>query len=512
MRVSVPSSCLLSGPPGIGKTHAVREAYEICRQEDHTMLISLGLLVGSEENPSQISRLLQRFFEKAAISCEKEKNCVAILFIDECDALLSSELVADMLSSLLNRMSQGNESWKRMLVVGATNTVDSIPSYLRFETEIVVTPPTAEGRFQMLSKLIGTSDSLFALASETLQELSEECVGYVAADLVALVRRAVALARGSGRELIGEDLFRNAMADVGASALRESYLLSTPATSWDDIAGQLAAKKTLRQAIEWPMSKKEKIKSLGLQSPKGVLLYGPPGCAKTTIAKACAGAAGSAFLGFSPADIYSSSYVGEAEKAVRNAFQLARKARPCIVFFDEIDAIVGAEGNHNQHGMNRSNMSSAESRVLSTFLNEMDGVDGSSEDGVIVLAATNRPWTLDKALLRSGRFDHAIYVPPPSSPGRFSIFKMFCPASIADDDLEYLATDEVSGLMTGAEIVGACRASGVRALKRAIEVKDNTAQVTLKDLQESLLATRPLLSQPGYLDAYMEFERNRQRS
>jgi SpoVK/Ycf46/Vps4 family AAA+-type ATPase len=197
---------------------------------------------------------------------------------------------------------------------------------------------------------------------------------------------------------------------------------------------------------------------------------------------------------------------------VRGCFKLARSTSPCILFFDEIDAIVGAEGNDANHGMNRSTMSSAESRVLSTFLNEMDGVDGSSGDGVIVLAATNRPWTLDKALLRSGRFDHAIYVPPPDHDGRLSIFKMFCGAQIAGEDLERLASDEVSGSMTGAEIVGACRAAAVTALKRAIHTGDDTIQVTLEDLRESLSATQPLLSKPDYFKAFLEFESNRLRS
>lgn len=510
------------------------------------MLKSLGLLLGSGESPSQVSRLLSRCFEQAAEACTKEKSCVSILFIDECDALLSSDVVAGVLSMLLDQTVQRRDGWQRILVVAATNTIDSIPSYLRrpgrFDNEIHVAPPTSHDRFSILVSLIEDATSISAPELHSLLEIAEECVGYVAADLVALVRRTAALALDAGGESIGPDLFRKAMLDVGASALRESSMLIPPETRWNDIAGDpggslvrfdvmlscgsgkpsltiamMWQQKTLRQAIEWPLQKRDKFKSLGLQPPKGILLYGPPGCAKTTIARAAAGAVGSAFIAFSPSDVYASSYVGEAERTVRHAFQLARSTNPCILFFDEIDAIVGSETNETNHGMNRSgSASSAESRVLSTFLNEMDGVDGSWKDGVIVLAATNRPDALDKALLRPGRFDKAIYVPPPDYQARLSIFKMFCnTSSLQDNELEYLSSNEVSGLMTGAEIVGACRAGGMKALKNAINRRERSGEeaieITLEVLEESLSATAPLLSQPGYLKEFLDFERSRLR-
>jgi transitional endoplasmic reticulum ATPase len=220
---------------------------------------------------------LTRFFDKAEEACRKDEKCVVMLFIDECDALLSSEVVAGTLSSLLDR-TQGPDSLQRILIVAATNTIDSIPSYLRrpgrFDKEVSVAPPTSEERLSMLRSLSDDANSLFALESKTLQMLAEECVGYVPADLVALVRRAVALALGSGKQVVDEELFRNAMMDVGASALRDSSMITPPETKWSDIAGQVAAKKTLRQAIEWPLKKREKFKSLGLQPPKGILMYG----------------------------------------------------------------------------------------------------------------------------------------------------------------------------------------------------------------------------------------------
>ena len=229
---------------------------------------------------------------------------------------------------------------------------------------------------------------------------------------------------------------------------------------------------------------------------------------KTTLARAAASASGCAFLSLSPAEVYGSSYVGEAEATVRRAFALARSTTPCILFFDEIDSILGAERESN-HGMNRSGGgSSAESRVLSTFLNEMDGVDGSWEDGVLVLAATNRPTLLDRALLRPGRFDKNIFVPPPDYSGRVCILSMFCKSWNANVDIEYLASDEVTGSMTGAEIVGACRAAAMRAVRRSNAGEEDIEQVQIgqDDLEKSLKEVKPLLADSAYSDCFLKFQ------
>ena len=250
--------------------------------------------------------------------------------------------------------------------------------------------------------------------------------------------------------------------------------------------------------------------------PKGILLYGPPGCAKTTLARAAAATSGAAFVSLSPADVYASSYVGEAESIVRKAFTLARSASPCILFFDEVDSILGSENSEaGAPEMNRSGRgSSAEARVLSTFLNEMDGVDGTSTDGVLVLGATNRPWTLDAALLRPGRFDKVIYVPPPDYEGRLSILRMYCEKWKANDiDVQYLASESLTGSMTGAEIVGACRVAAMDAIRDAHTrnnlSKGETIEVKQEYLEVRLKTTKPLLSSPEVLDDFLRFERNR---
>ena len=270
----------------------------------------------------------------------------------------------------------------------------------------------------------------------------------------------------------------------------------------------------LRQAIEWPRTKRESFRKLGLIPPRGILLHGPPGCAKTSLARAAAGASAVAFLSLSPAEVYASSYVGEAEAVVRRAFTLARSTSPCILFFDEIDSILGGGGDRNDssQGMSRSGRgSSAEARVLSTFLNEMDGVDGTGDDGVLVLGATNRPWAVDAALLRPGRLgDKIIYVPPPDAEARRAILQMQCRNWKLEEslDLDFLASEAVSGNMTGAEIVGACREAAMGMLREVDRnVHKELPTMTGEYLAGTLRSVKPLLSNPDVLQEFRLFER-----
>jgi hypothetical protein len=312
----------------------------------------------------------------------------------------------------------------------------------------------------------------------------------------------------------------------------------------------------LRRAVEWPRTKRHLFDSLGLTPPRGVLLYGPPGCAKTSLARAAAGSAGIAFISLAPADVYASSYVGEAEGVIRRVFSLARSAAPCILFFDEIDSVLGTSSGSsgtgaNDHGMGRG--SSSEARVLSTFLNEMDGVDTSAKDGVLVLAATNRPATLDAALLRPGRFDHVIYVPLPDLEARKAIVrKMWNQMGGAkrqttqqevdlggDGDagttkneinneafIHQLASEAVSGGFTGAEMVNTCQEAAMDALREFItstsmsmstsspdETDSSPAMamphITAESLEAAFRKKKPMFASPDQLRQYQMFHEDK---
>lgn len=540
---NVPRTFLLSGPPGVGKTFSVSWA---AKTHKDTVLCSIRgseLLQGSSNPNLSASRALELEFLRVVeqISVREQKkhrngdgtSVAGLVFLDECDALVSVEAIAAMLADLLDRVSSvlSERYWRRIVVVGATNRIDSIPSYLRragrFDRELPMSPPSAETRATLLSSLLTNLQSNekeeertneFSLPQEEeIREIAELCVGYVAADLSALVRKAWLLCLQGKNSTAGITVshLEAARSLVGASALRDAELAAPPKITWDDIAGDPGGAKTaLRQAIEWPRLKAREFAMLGLQPCRGILLHGPPGCAKTTLARAAAGSSGVAFLSLSPAQVYASSYVGEAERVVRQAFHLARSTAPCILFFDEIDSIFG-DGSSTDGGSlgGGGRGSSAEARVLSTFLNEMDGVDiaGTGKDGVLVLGATNRPWTLDPALLRPGRLgDKIIFLPPPDQEARRSIFEKQFDSVDGEKswNLDSSVLVELSKGMTGAEIVGACQEAKIQWMREAV-LKLETKEDGFEQqdcVVNALMSVKPLLSNPEALEEFQVFE------
>jgi SpoVK/Ycf46/Vps4 family AAA+-type ATPase len=547
----LPQSFLLTGPPGVGKTHAVRMACLHTQPFCKLYPIQGGELMAAG-NGASAAQALVRYFNQARSYAKSIKQShsrqgdlvnnmkendfgfVSVIFLDEVDALVSSAVVVASLATLLDRVAQ-DSAWSKVIVVAATNRIDCIPENLRrpgrFDKEIPLSPPTAIDRALLLHTMLvskPTVGDMELMVSRTeIEDFAMDLVGYVPADLAALVRRTVLIAIQSRNRTITIDQLQEAAEQIGASALRDALLSAPPTTNWSDIVGDPGGAKTeLRQAVEWPRTKRNAFDALGLQPPRGILLHGPPGCAKTLMARAAAGAIGVSFLSLSPADVFASSYVGEAEAVVRRAFSLARSASPCILFFDEIDAIAGSLSTapSREGTLNRASYSS-EARVLSTFLNEMDGVDTNNEtqSGVLVLGATNRPWTLDAALLRPGRFDKVIFVPPPDVDGRKMLFrqhlhhKSAIPEIMSNKDEVYdlLASAEVSGSMTGAEIVGACREASLRYLHDILQGKIETNATDkfgnlskiFEYVEEVLRKVPKALSNPKALDDYELFIR-----
>ncbi|GKY95045.1 hypothetical protein MPSEU_000468800 [Mayamaea pseudoterrestris] len=469
-KLSLARSFIFSGQPGTGKTYAINMASKMVGLACQLTSLNGSEIMASGHGP-EAARSLEQLFIKAHQASKDDVSSVALVFLDEFDALAVSEHVTAMLGMLLDRVST-DAHWRRFLVVAATNRIDAVPAHLRrpgrFDKEHIFAAPDVRERQLIIQRIMRQSTKLeFWLEEEQLESLAENCVGFVPADLVALVRKAMLL-RFSHPNATSNELLNAALSFVGASALRDAALTAPPATTWSDIAGDCGgAKLALQQAIEWPRTRRIAYQRLGLQNPRGCLLYGPPGTGKTMLARAAAGSSGLAFLSLSPADVYASSYVGDAEAIIRRAFDCSRAAAPCILFFDELDSILGFDDNATG-GMTRGH--SAEARILSTFLNEMDGIDGTMNDGVMVLGATNRPETIDRALLRPGRFDKVIHVPPPDLIGRRAILEMQCCGWKTDEPLDYdlLAQGDVTGGMTGAEMVGACREAAMEVFHEIV--------------------------------------------
>ncbi|NWU25422.1 SPAT5 protein, partial [Dyaphorophyia castanea] len=449
-----PRGVLLYGPPGTGKTMIAKAiANEVGA---HVTVINGPEIISKFYGESE-SRLRQIFAEASL-------RRPSIIFIDELDALCpkregaQNEVEKRVVASLLTLMdgigSEGSEG--QLLVLGATNRPHALDAALRrpgrFDKEIEIGIPNAQDRLDILQKLLKKVPH--SLTAEQLAQLADGAHGYVGADLAALCKEAglYALRRALGKRpnlldtevagsvMIAFNDFLQGMNDVRPSAMRE-VAIDVPKVSWSDIGGLEDVKLKLKQAVEWPLKHPESFIRMGIQPPKGVLLYGPPGCSKTMIAKALAHESGLNFLAVKGPELMN-KYVGESERAVREIFRKARAVSPSILFFDEIDALAVERGNSSGAG-------NVADRVLAQLLTEMDGIEQLKD--VTILAATNRPDMIDKALLRPGRIDRIIYVPLPDAATRREIFKLHFQSMPVSDEVCLAELVERTQKYSGAE-------------------------------------------------------------
>jgi transitional endoplasmic reticulum ATPase len=317
--------------------------------------------------------------------------------------------------------------------------------------------------------------------------------GYTGADLAALCRETAmkALRRYLPQINLEEERippsvlekmevkmedFTNAYKEVTPTAMREVYI-EVPTIHWDDIGGLEEVKQELKEAVEWPIKNPDIFKKLGIKPPKGILLYGPPGCGKTLLARGVATESEANFISIKGPEVFS-KWVGESEKAIREVFRKARMAAPSVIFFDEMDSLVPRRGlGYADTGVSE--------RVISQLLTEMDGI--LALEDIVVIAATNRPDIVDPAVLRPGRFDRLIYVPEPDEKSRTQIFKIHTKSMPLAKDFNLTELVTMTKNYSGADIEALCRESAMHALRRDVNAKE----VSMMDFQETIKKTGP---------------------
>ncbi len=489
--IEPPKGVLLYGPPGVGKTLLAKA---VANETDAYFIAINGPEIMSKFYGESEQRL-REIFEEA------KKHAPSIIFIDEIDAIapkrdeVIGEVERRVVAQLLALMD-GLESRGNVIVIAATNRPEALDPALRrpgrFDREIEIPLPDKQGRLEILQ--IHTRN--MPLAEDVdLNKLAEITHGYTGADLAALVREAAmhALRRYlpeidlstdkipseilEKMEVRMED-FLAAYKEIVPSGMREIYV-EVPEVRWGDVGGLEDVKQQLREAVEWPLKHPEAFKRVGIRPPKGILLFGPPGTGKTLLAKAAATESGANFIAVRGPEILS-KWVGESEKAIRQIFRRARQYAPSIVFFDEIDAIAPMRGFAADAHVTE--------RVVSQLLTEIDGI--TRLDNVVIIAATNRPDILDPALLRPGRFDKLIYVPPPDFKARIEILKIHTRnVPLAEDvDLEDIAR-RTEGY-SGADLESLVREAALAALREDINAK----QVSQRHFEYALRKVRPSIT------------------
>lgn len=498
--VEPPKGVLLYGPPGTGKTLIARA---VAAETNAAFFVINGPEIINKfygESESKLRGIFQ----------EAQKKSPSVIFIDELDALApkraetGGEVERRIVGQLLALMD-GLNSRGQIVLIGATNQPNALDPALRrpgrFDREIALRVPDVRGRTEILR--IHSKDA--ALANDIdFARLAQLTPGFVGADLEALCREAAMNAlrrvlphidyqRGyiPYETLVSLNItmvdFQEALREIEPSTTREVYV-EVSETSWDDIGGLQDIKDMLTEGVEWPLRYPEVYDNAKVEAPRGVLLSGPPGSGKTLIARALANQCEASFISIKGPELLS-KWVGESEKGIREVFRRAKQAAPCLVFFDEIDALAPRRGGGNDGNVG--------DRVIAQLLTEMDGIEGRA--GVIVLAATNRPELIDTALLRPGRFDLVVELRNPEEEERQAIFAVHLRNRPVSPEVTVEELARITPGRSGADIEAICRRASLLALREWIAPKLSIGQVqvTEETEEEETASPRPVTADLG---------------
>ena len=473
--IEAPKGVLLHGPPGTGKTLLAKAV----ANETNANFYSIG-------GPEIMSKFYGESEEKLReIFLQAQEKAPSIIFIDEIDSIapkrdeVSGDVEKRIVSQLLSLMD-GLKTRKKVVVIAATNRPNAIDPALRrpgrFDREIEIGIPDEEGRYDILQ--IHTRGMPLEQDID-LKSYAKVTHGFVGADLEMVAKEA---AMRSLRRIIPEinlkeskipigilnkikitnQDFDGALKEVHPSAMRE-VLVQKPNIEWKDIGGLYNVKEELKEAIEWPLKHANLFNKAAIKPPKGILLYGPPGTGKTLLAKAVASTSESNFISIKGPELLS-KWVGESEKGIREIFRKARQASPCVIFFDEIDAIAPRRSGYD------AGDSHVTERLVSQMLTEIDGLEDLK--GVVIIGATNRPDIIDEALLRPGRFDRLLEIPIPDNNTRKQILQIHLKKKPLASDVDIDKLVALTDSFTGAEIESLVNASAIAAVKEHVIAKE----------------------------------------